>query len=145
MTDYPSLLVKNQTELVQTIKTYWKSGKLDLIGSILSLGCAIHCLVFPVLISLNLFVAIGGVVHAMTEAAFLMFTLILAFWSTGTSYPHHRKLSPVLITLISLIFILAAMVFVDHYYEAILNITGALLITNWGENDIFGIDSAVLQ
>lgn len=109
-------------------KALTKSGRLDFFGSILSIGCAIHCLVYPILLSLSTLTVMSDATHELTELIFLAVTLSIGLWSFSSSYHLHRNYTPLILIALSLILILFSQFFLGHRYETILNILAALAI-----------------
>ncbi len=110
------------------IKDIVRPARLDWIGTVLSVSCAVHCLIFPVLISLGSLASLGDELHEVTEICFLVLTLGVGLWSFGTSYPTHRKPTPLILLCISLVFIAVARLSSQALAESMLSISGAVLI-----------------
>ncbi|GAB5528055.1 MAG: hypothetical protein Roseis2KO_59270 [Roseivirga sp.] len=107
-----------------------RPARLDGIGTVLSMSCAIHCLIFPILISLGSLVTIGDTLHEVTEISFLVLTLTIGLWSFGTSFPTHRKAAPLIMVTMSLLLILFARFVGVGPIETTLSIAGSLLIAS---------------
>lgn len=110
------------------IKDIVRPTGLDWIGTVLSVSCAVHCLIFPVLISLGSLASLGDELHEVTEICFLVLTLGVGLWSFGTSYPVHKKSGPLILLGISFVLITVARLSHDIRVEPVLSISGAVLI-----------------
>lgn len=64
--------------------------RLDRAGATASLLCAIHCLLAPLLAATA---AAGALLffHRELETFFVLSSLVIAAWSLGWGYRHHRK------------------------------------------------------
>lgn len=107
-----------------------RPARLDGIGAVLSMGCALHCLIFPILISLGSLATLGDTLHEVTEVSFLALTLTIGLWSFSSSFPVHRKSAPLVMVIVSLSLILIARFTSIHVLETILSVTGAILIAS---------------
>ncbi|MCE7995390.1 MAG: MerC domain-containing protein [Roseivirga sp.] len=107
-----------------------RPARLDGIGTVLSMGCAIHCLIFPILISLGSLATVGDSLHEVTEISFLVLTLTIGFWSFSSSFPVHRRPAPLVMVIISMLLILSARFTGIHAVETTLSVTGAVLIAS---------------
>ena len=107
-----------------------RPARLDAIGTVLSMGCAIHCLVFPILISLGSLATLGDTLHEVTEISFLVLTLTIGLWSFGSSFTTHRRAAPLIMVTISLLLILTAQLVGVHAVEMTLSVTGSILIAS---------------
>lgn len=110
------------------IKDTVRPARLDWIGTLLSMSCAVHCLIFPVLISLGSLASLGNELHEVTETCFLVLTLGVGLWSFTTSYPVHQKSGPLILLGISFVLITMARLSHDVLIEPALSISGAALI-----------------
>ena len=77
-----------------TTKNAVKTGRLDIIGTVLSIACAIHCMAFPILIGLGAIVAAGSLVNETTEKIVFAVSILLCSWSLFSSYPTHSRSTP---------------------------------------------------
>lgn len=107
-----------------------RPARLDGIGTVLSMGCAIHCLIFPILISLGSLASVGDTLHEVTEIAFLVLTLTIGLWSFSSSFPVHRRSAPLIMVIISVFLILGARFTGVHAVETTLSVIGAVLIAS---------------
>ena len=112
------------------IKSSVKSGRLDLVGSIISFACAVHCLAFPILISTGSLLVISEAEHEMTEAFIIIPSVLLCSWSVGRSFKKHGKVLPLVLLILSLIIFSFAKFFHLEAYEVYLSTSGALLLAS---------------
>ena len=111
------------------IKALTRSGKLDLLGSIVSLACAIHCFAFPLLISWGSFITLSTYEHDVIEPLLLSVGLLLCIWSVSFSYRTHKKISPFILFAMGLVIIGFGRLPINELYEVIINTLGALFLT----------------
>lgn len=64
---------------------------VDQLGASLSLVCALHCSLQPLLIVVLPLVGLGFLMNPLLETLFLGFSLILAAWSFFSGFAHHRR------------------------------------------------------
>ncbi|MGE3724079.1 MAG: MerC domain-containing protein [Candidatus Sericytochromatia bacterium] len=64
---------------------------VDQLGASLSLVCALHCALQPVLLVALPLVGLGFLMNELLETLFLGFSLTLAAWSFFSGYAHHRR------------------------------------------------------
>lgn len=112
------------------IKENVKAGKLDLLGSFISLACAVHCLVFPLLISLGSLVFLSSYTHELTESFILLISVSLCLWSLISSYQHHKRMIPLTFLALGIVSIILAKLFHSFSSEIVLNTIGALFIAS---------------
>jgi hypothetical protein len=64
---------------------------VDQLGATLSLACAVHCALQPLLLVLLPFVGLGFLMNELVETIFLAITLTLAAWAFFSGYAHHHR------------------------------------------------------
>lgn len=66
---------------------------LDQLGATLSLACALHCALQPVLLLTLPLLGLGFLLNETLETVFLTISLTLAAWAFFSGYTHHHRLS----------------------------------------------------
>jgi hypothetical protein len=66
----------------------WSVRRLDRVGTVLSLLCAIHCLIAPLLFAYSCY---GTHVHSRGESLFLFITFWIAIISHSWGFVHHGQ------------------------------------------------------
>jgi len=110
------------------IKARSFAGRLDLLGSFISFSCAVHCLVFPVLVSMGSFLAFVGPDHHIVELVILSVSILICLLFLSKSYHVHKRLAPLVLLGLSLIIFSFAQFATSEWLETTLNVTGALWI-----------------
>ncbi len=87
---------------------------LDNIGFSLSTLCAIHCLIFPVLLIVLPLIGMAFFLNATAEKVFVVGSVILAALSIFYGFRHHKSWKPFLLYFVSAIFLLTATFFMEH-------------------------------
>lgn len=107
-----------------------KSLVLDRYGMALSIGCAIHCAILPIGMSLLTASGLAWVAGPQFEWAILACTFILGSWRLLKSFVRHRNPTSLYLFGAGLIFFAAAkMVWFDFpYNEAWFMTAGGLLV-----------------
>lgn len=112
------------------MKAETKSGRLDIIGSIISFSCAVHCLAFPILISTGSLMMISEAEYEKTEAYIIIPSVLLCAWSVGRSMKLHRRSLPLILFILSLaVFSFGKFLHLEGQ-EVILSTTGAILLAS---------------
>jgi len=75
---------------------------IDFFGFLNSFICAIHCAIFPLLISLGLLESLFWIEHFWLEMTFLLLSIFFASLSLIKSYKVHRRLESLLMVLMGL-------------------------------------------
>jgi len=106
--------------------------KLELIGVILSVLCAIHCVLLPVLLLTASFWANSFVAHPLFEIALLPLAFVIAIRSVYKDYHLHQKNYPAILLAIGIAIALIGMIGHTHVFIA----TGASIMVlaqalNW--------------
>lgn len=104
----------------------------DFIGSVAALVCAVHCMAFPVLLSIGL-VSNASHNHAF-DFVFLLVGLGIAGYVLAKDYLKHRNVQPLVIAIIG--FIVLYIGIESHGKYFLLNVLGGVMITvshfiNW--------------
>jgi len=104
----------------------------DFIGSAAALLCAVHCMVFPLLLSIGL--ASSTHHNHMFDFVFMIFGIGIAAFVLVRDYMKHRVFVPVLISIFGFVLLYCGVE--SHGSMFYLSVTGGVLITyahfqNW--------------
>ncbi|UCS91692.1 MerC domain-containing protein [Echinicola marina] len=103
---------------------------LDFIGCLVSLTCALHCALLPVLVSTLPLMGLGFLMNHWIEYSVTIFGFFLAVFALSHGYRHHHhKMSPLLLTTLGFGIILTGMIFGHHTSEHITLPTGPFQMT----------------
>lgn len=107
-----------------------KSLVLDRYGMALSIGCALHCAILPIAMSVLTASGLTWVAGPRFEWAILACTLILGSWRLVMSFVKHRNPSSLYLFAAALIFFAAAKMnwFSFTYNEAWFMTAGGMLV-----------------
>ncbi len=111
-------------------KVETKSGRLDLVGSIISFSCAVHCLAFPILISTGSLMMISEADYELTELFIIIPSVLLCAWSVGRSIKRHKNTLPLTLMIISLISLSCGKFLGMEEQEVIFSTVGAILLAS---------------
>jgi hypothetical protein len=108
-------------------------SKVEITGSIVAIGCAIHCISIPVLLSLGSAGAVHWLDHIGVELLFLVSTMIIAGWSIFGSLRQKRvNATPITLFSFGFLALLISIVFHAHVLSAVGGIFLATAhIINW--------------
>lgn len=109
-------------------KSAVKAGRLDIIGTVLSVACAIHCLAFPLLIWLGAIAAAGGIFSELTEKIVFGVSIVICGWSLFSSYSYYRKPTPFVFLGLSIVLIGASLLVHGEALEVSFSVAGGLCI-----------------
>lgn len=112
------------------MKTVAKAGRLDLVGSIISFACAVHCLAFPILISTGSLMILTDFNHELSEIMIIIPSVLLCSWSVSTSYKVHKKFLPLMLLGLSLIALSFGRLMHVENLEVVFSTTGAILLAS---------------
>ncbi|HMI01926.1 MAG TPA: MerC domain-containing protein [Pedobacter sp.] len=77
-----------------------KPKKLDQLGITASLACALHCAALPFLITSLPLLGLGFLSNSWVEISMIFISMLLGFYSLLTSYPAHKRITPLLVLII---------------------------------------------
>lgn len=106
-----------------------RTARLDQLGMTASIACAIHCAALPFLITTLPLWGLNFLADSWVEITMICLSLMIGIWSLASSYPKHRKLSPVLVLTIGFVMIGSGH-YLFHELEAILIPLGGLTIAS---------------
>jgi len=102
---------------------------MDRLGVVASVGCAIHCLLMPVVLSLSAVYAHLLPTEEHTHRVLAVAVSCIGAIALGRGYKKHRKLSPLLLMAAGLCFIVGGAVLGDrlptHLAEVAVTMTGS--------------------
>lgn len=103
---------------------------LDRYGMALSIGCALHCALLPIAMSLLTATSLSWIVGPQFEWAILACTFILGSWRLVRSFVRHRNPTSLYLFAVGLIFFAAAKMtwFNFPYNEAWFMSAGGLVV-----------------
>jgi len=112
-----------------------KQERLDHLGVMASVACAIHCAALPLVITALPLLGLEFLANIWVEIVMICLSLLIGIWSLGSSYPKHRKILPVVILLAGFLLIGTGH-FVLEDFEAVLIPLGGFTIAaahlvNW--------------
>ncbi|PIQ26671.1 hypothetical protein COW36_01075 [bacterium (Candidatus Blackallbacteria) CG17_big_fil_post_rev_8_21_14_2_50_48_46] len=101
---------------------------LDQLGATLSLACAVHCALQPLLLIALPLMGLGFLMDETLETVFLAVTLSMAGWAFFSGFNHHRKGSVFVFWGLAALLIGASRVQFLESYEMLLAVSGALAL-----------------
>jgi MerC mercury resistance protein len=101
---------------------------VDSLGASVSIGCAIQCTLFPVLIGVLPLVELGFLTGDGVEKVFLATSIILAVGSLSWGFRRHKNLYVVLFLIGGLLLIFTGRVWVDENSEISFVASGTLVL-----------------
>lgn len=106
------------------------SAHIDFFGFLNSFLCAIHCSIFPLLISLGLLEGLFWLEHFWLEMTFLFLSILFASLSLIKSFKKHRRLDPILMVGLGLVCLLIGLNIHHGPVQTILMTLGGLIIAS---------------
>ena len=79
------------------MKLLIETGRLDKLGVVASLACAIHCAVLPVIFTTLPLLGLEFLSNIWFEIGMLSFSLCVGAYTLLLSYPKHQKVSPIIL------------------------------------------------
>lgn len=101
-------------------------GAIDRLGATLSVACALHCALQPLLLLALPFLGLGFLLNEQAETLFLIFSACLASISLVQGHRHHKNPGAFPVLAFSLSLIVASRLPGLIHLEMILAVTGAL-------------------
>ncbi|MGV6831384.1 MAG: MerC domain-containing protein [bacterium] len=114
-----------------------KSNTIDIIASISSLICAIHCAAVPIILSFSTLGSLQFLENPMIEWFFILLGVVFVFISLWPSYKKvHRISKPLVIAGIGFLLIAIGRFDLTELWEPVNTVTGAALVSvshyfNW--------------
>jgi MerC mercury resistance protein len=103
-------------------------GRIDSFGTTVSIACAIHCTVFPLIISVLPLVGLGFLAGDGVEKVFLGTSIVLAAGSFTWGFRYHRQIYVFLFLISGLGLVLAGRLWAQERLELPLVVSGAMLL-----------------
>lgn len=89
-------------------------SKIDSVGFLLSLICAIHCMVFPILLVILPLLGLNFLLNATAEKAFVLGSVVLAGFSLFWGFRYHHNKKALFVYGFGAILLLCATFFMGH-------------------------------
>lgn len=117
------------------MKSSTKHERLDHLGIVASLACAIHCAALPLVLTVLPMVGLEVLANVWVEISMICLSLIVGIYSLSSSYPRHKKIQPIL-ALVSGFLLIAVGHFIFENLESIIVPLGGITIAaahlmNW--------------
>ncbi|MBP6410607.1 MAG: MerC domain-containing protein [Pseudarcicella sp.] len=115
---------------------FLKNNKLEKIGFILSILCAVHCLVMPFLIVMLPLLGKTFIADHENELVFVGLSMLLAGVLLFKDFLRHKKNLPLILLLVALLLKVAELFIHNPSYELFASISSGVLIAvayyfNW--------------
>jgi MerC mercury resistance protein len=104
------------------------NNKLDKIGICVSLLCAVHCAMLPLIITLLPLIGFKFLANEYFEMAIIASSLLIGYTSLRGSYRKHYNSKPLIIITQGFMVIFIGKIFVATHYEWLFLTAGGLLI-----------------
>jgi hypothetical protein len=101
---------------------------IDVLGTTVSIACAIQCSIFPLLVSVLPLLGLGFLLGESVEKFFLATSSVLAVSSFIWGFRYHRRFYVFLFLVSAAALIIAGRLWVDERYEIPLVVSGALVL-----------------
>ncbi len=105
-------------------------GFMDRLGASLSVACALHCALQPLLLLALPFLGLSFLLNEQAETIFLICSALLASFSLVQGHQHHGRSTAFPVLALSLALIIASRLPGLSHMEMILAVTGALGIAS---------------
>ncbi len=104
------------------------NNKLDKIGICVSLLCAVHCALLPLIITLLPLIGFGFLANNYFEMAIIATSLLIGYTSLRGSYRKHCNKTPLIIITQGFAIIFIGKMLIAQHYEWLFLTAGGLLI-----------------
>jgi hypothetical protein len=101
---------------------------IDVLGATVSVACAIHCSIFPLLVSVLPLLGLGFLLGEGVEKFFLATSIVLAVSSFSWGVRYHRRFYVFLFLVSAAALIIAGRLWVDDRFEIPLVVCGAVVL-----------------
>ena len=102
---------------------------IDVLGTTVSIACAIQCSIFPLLVSVLPLLGLGFLLGESVERFFLATSSVLAVSSFIWGFRYHRRFHVFLFLVSAAALIIAGRLCVDERYEIPFVVSGSLILT----------------
>ncbi|OKS87345.1 MerC domain-containing protein [Mucilaginibacter polytrichastri] len=106
------------------------SNKMDVAGICVSILCAIHCALLPLVITLLPLIGLGFLANNYFEALIIAASLLIGYTSLTTSQRKHKQIWPLVILTTGFMVIFIGKMLINPYYEWLFLPAGGLLIAS---------------
>jgi hypothetical protein len=104
------------------------NNKLDKIGICVSILCAVHCALLPLVITLLPLIGFKFLANEHFEVAIIAISLFIGYTSLRGSYRKHYNIRPLIIITQGFLVIFIGKILVSPHYEWLFLTAGGLLI-----------------
>ena len=101
---------------------------VDQLGATLSMACALHCALQPLLLAALPLVGLGFLLNETLETVFLVISLTMAVWAFLSGYAHHRRPGVFMFWGLAALLIGASRLPQLEHQEVLLAVSGALAL-----------------
>ena len=112
------------------MKRYFNQELVDTTGACLSVACAIHCLLMPLLVAVLPLIGLGFFATERAEVVLISGAIALAIASLAWGVRHHRRWRALLILIVALAFIATARTAVEGTFEVVFYSIGGVLLAS---------------
>jgi len=106
------------------------SANIDFFGFLNSFLCAIHCALFPVLISIGLLEGLFWIEHFWLEMTFLFFSIFFASLSLIKSFKTHKRVEPLFMVVLGLTCLFLGLNLPHGLIQTIMMTIGGIIIAS---------------
>ncbi|NCD71066.1 MerC domain-containing protein [Mucilaginibacter agri] len=107
-----------------------RHNKMDKLGMGVSIACAIHCALLPVIITTLPLLGIGFLANSYFETSIIITSLIIGYASLTKSFCKHNRTTPLVIITIGFGIIFIGKFLADHSQEWLFLALGGLIIAS---------------
>lgn len=104
------------------------SARIDLVGTCLSLVCAVHCLTVPFLVTVLPLAGVGVLLGGSLEILFIVASVVLATGSLCWGFQRHRQWRVFIVLGAALTMIAVGRFLASEPYELVLVFMGAMVL-----------------
>ncbi len=112
---------------MENVKNYFAHQRVDALGALLSLSCALHCLAMPLLVTILPLLGLGFLASERAELI-IVGAAALALGSVVWGMKHHKSWGAFLILVVAVAFIATAHITSEGTFEVALHATGGVLL-----------------
>jgi hypothetical protein len=104
------------------------STRIDLVGTCVSVVCAVHCLTIPFLVTVLPLAGVGVLVGGSLEILFIVASVVLATCSLCWGFRRHRRWRVFVVLGAALTMIAVGRFLASESYELVFVFTGAMVL-----------------
>jgi len=117
------------------MKLSTKHERLDHLGMVASIACAVHCAALPLVITALPLLGLEFLANLWIEVSMIVLSLIVGILSLRLSYPKHKKVVPILVLIIGFLLIATGHLIFEQLEAVIVPLGGftiaAAHLINW--------------